>query len=138
MDMQLDEVRELGVLWKNESYRPNTPSPPSRFKESSPSGGLGRLTCRLASASGIAPPLKERDCDSDCLHMRRRFFPHRGNDLRHQPTTIGHRPGLSGMPQALRCRASLTPMQAGSAAFGRVRRMCKPLRYAGLCTYLLA
>jgi hypothetical protein len=29
MDMQLDEVRELGELWKHESYRPNTPSPSS-------------------------------------------------------------------------------------------------------------
>jgi hypothetical protein len=29
MDMQLDEVRELGELWKYESYRPNTASPPS-------------------------------------------------------------------------------------------------------------
>ena len=27
--MQLDEVRELGELWKYESYRPNTASPTS-------------------------------------------------------------------------------------------------------------
>jgi hypothetical protein len=29
MDMQLDEVRELGELWKYQTYRPNTPSPTS-------------------------------------------------------------------------------------------------------------
>jgi hypothetical protein len=29
IDMQLDEVRELAELWKYESYRPNTASPPS-------------------------------------------------------------------------------------------------------------
>src|SRR5919112_4280602 len=125
MDMQLDEVRELGVLWKNESYRPNTPSPPSRFKESSPSGGLGRLTCRLASARGIAPPLRGRDPDSDCLRKRRRFFPLRGNDLRHPPTTIGHRPGLfvcpryaAGAPMPCVFDTNLTPMQAGLGGSG--------------------
>src|SRR5215211_1606545 len=104
MDMQLDEVRELGELWKYESYRPNRPSPPSLDSRShllqedlddSP----------VASARGIAPPLRERDPDSDCLRKRRRFFPLRGNDLRHPPTAIGHRSGLSLMPAVCRRRS---------------------------------
>ena len=104
MDMHLDEVRELGVLWKNESYRPNTPSPPSLDSRSHLlQEDLGDSP--VASARGIAPPLRERDVDSDCLHMRSRFFALRGNDLGHPPTTIGHRPGLSGIPAVCRRRS---------------------------------
>src|ERR687890_2050591 len=106
MDMQLDEVRELrsfGYTKAIDRIRPRLPL--SRFKESSPSRGLGRLTHRLASARGIAPPLRERDSDSDCLRKRRRSFPLRGNDLLRPPTTIGHRPGLSRLPAVCRRRS---------------------------------
>ena len=66
MDMHLDEVRELAELWKNESYRPNTPSPPSLDSRSHLlQEDLGDSP--VASAREIAPPLRERDFDSDCV-----------------------------------------------------------------------
>src|SRR5215211_8133874 len=104
MDMQLDEVRELGELWKYESYRPNTALPPSLDSRSDLlQENLGGSP--VGSARGIAPPLRGGDSDSDCLRRRRRYFPLRGNDLRHPPTTIGHRPGLSRMPAVCRRRS---------------------------------
>src|SRR5215216_6245393 len=94
MDMQLDEVPELGELWKYESYRPNTPSPtPLDSRSDLLQEDLAGSP--VASARVIAQPLRGRDSDSDCLRLRRRIFPLRGNDLRHPPTKIGHRPGLS-------------------------------------------
>jgi hypothetical protein len=57
MDMQLDEVRELGELWKYESYRPNTALPPSLDSRSDLlQEDLGGSP--VGSARGIAPPLR--------------------------------------------------------------------------------
>jgi len=58
MGMRLDEAREPGELWKYETYRPNTPSPPSLDPRSDLlQEDLGDSP--VASARGIAPPLRE-------------------------------------------------------------------------------
>jgi hypothetical protein len=124
MDMQLDEVRELGELWKYESYRPNTASPPSLGSRSDLlQEDLGDSP--VASARGVAPSLRERDSDSDCLRLRRRFFPVRGSDLLRPPTTIGHRPGLSRMPAVCRRRSDAVRLwhqfDTNAGQFGSVR-----------------
>jgi hypothetical protein len=81
-----------------ESWCPNTASPSSPgARNGAPSGRLGRLSYRLASAPEIAPRSKRSGSGSGCWRRRRLSPPLRGSDPRRRPTTIGHRRGLFEM-----------------------------------------
>src|ERR671914_158078 len=67
----------------------------SRFKESSPSGRLGRLTYRLVSVPEIAPLSRENGSGSGCWRRRKWSCPLGESDPRRLPTTLDHRLGPS-------------------------------------------